>query len=233
MLVLAVASAVQGSLGFGAALLAAPLLLLIHPAFAPGPIIASTFVLTLLVARRESEAIDYRSLRFIVLGRLVGVALAMLLLVRLSRTGFDVLFGGFVLLAVAMASLRVDFGRSAAVFGLAGVASGVMGTLSSIGGPAVALVYPHDDPARFRATLSAHFIIGGVVSLAALTAIGRFGATELWLSAFLAPAAAAGFWCSRFGVRHVDAVRLRTGVLVLSSIAGAMVVLRALFAERG
>ena len=117
MFVLAVASAVQGSLGFGAALLAAPLLLLIHPAFAPGPIIASTFVLTLLVARRESQAIDYRSLRFIVLGRLVGVALAMLLLVRLSRTGFDVLFGGFVLLAVAMATLRVDFGRSAAVFG--------------------------------------------------------------------------------------------------------------------
>lgn len=233
MAVLAVASAVQGSLGFGAALLAAPLLLLIHPAFAPGPIMVSTFVLTMLVARREFEAIDYHSLRFIVLGRLVGVALAMALLVRLSQTGFDLVFGVFVLISVALSALRIDFGRSPAVFGAAGLASGLMGTVSSIGGPPVAIVYPHDDPARFRATLSAHFIIGGVVSLLALFAIDLFGETELLLSALLIPAAAVGFWISRYGIRHVDAPRLRAAVLVLSSVAGLVVLARALLGFAG
>ncbi len=229
MAVLAVASAVQGSLGFGAALLAAPILLLIHPAFAPGPIMVSTFVLTLLVAQREFDAIDYASLRFIVVGRLFGVALAMLLLVRLSQTGFDIVFAVFVLISVAISALRIDFPRSGAILGVAGIASGVMGTVSSIGGPPVALVYPHDDPARFRATLSAHFIIGGVVSILALVSIDLFGRTELWLSALLTPAAVAGFWISRYGIRHVNAERLRAGVLVLSSVAGVVVLLRALF----
>jgi uncharacterized membrane protein YfcA len=39
--IVATASALQASLGFGLGLLAAPLLVLIHPAFIPGPHIAA------------------------------------------------------------------------------------------------------------------------------------------------------------------------------------------------
>lgn len=228
---MAVACAIQASLGFGAALLAAPVLRLIHPAFAPGPIIASMILLTALVAAREHSRVDVGALRFVVAGRIVGNAVAAWLLTLLSQAAFDAALGAIVLAGVALSVGRRSFSPGRTTLTTAGFASGVMGTLSSIGGPPVALVYPHDDPGRFRATLSAHFIVGGALSLVAIGAVGRFGTLELALSALLVPPVLAGFWLSRFTLRHVDATRLRRGILGLSSVAGLLVLGRALVAS--
>lgn len=224
--VLAVACAVQGSLGFGSALLAAPILALIDPTFVPGPILAANVLLTFLVARREWSAVDFEGLKFILLGRIVGNLVAVAMLVQLSRAFFDGLFGVLVLLAVGLSLARREFERTPRLLAGAGFASGVMGTISSIGGPPVALVYPHSDPARFRATLSAHFIFGGSLSLLALALVGRYGATELLLTGLLLPAVFAGFWLSHFGLARVDGPLLRRGLLALSATAGVGVLLR-------
>jgi hypothetical protein len=149
------------------------------------------------------------------------------MLMQLSRTFFDGLFGVLVLTAVALSLTRPEINRTPQVLAGAGFASGIMGTISSIGGPPVALVYPHDDPARFRATLSAHFIVGGSLSLLAIWAVGRFGELELALTGLMLPAVFVGFWLSRFGMQRVDAARLRKALLALSAIAGIGVLLRA------
>ena len=103
-----------------------------------------------------------------------------------------------------------------------------MGTLSSIGGPPVVLVYQGTEPARFRATLGVHLIVGASLSIGAVWLVGRFGAEELWLSALIVPAALVGFWLSRFGVARVDAEHIRTAALVLSTLSALGVLWRAL-----
>jgi uncharacterized membrane protein YfcA len=200
--VLVVASAVQGSVGFGAALLAAPVLLLIHPAFAPGPILVSNLVLTLLVVRREWSFVD-----------------------------FDLLFATLVLIAVGLSLPRGGFEHSARNLTVAGVASGLMGTLSSIGGPPVALVYQGVEPSRFRATLGVLLVLGASMSIAATWTVGRFGETEVALAGVLIPAAFVGFWLSRFGIRWMSGPRVRVAVLVLSSLAALGVLARTLAAS--
>lgn len=217
----------QASLGFGSALLAAPLLSLIHPAFAPGPILAANVLLTALVARREWSAVDFVSLKFILTGRVVGNSIAAVMLLQLNQTFFDGLFGVLVLLAVALSVSKPEFPRGPRVLTIAGFASGIMGTLSSIGGPPVAMAYPHDDAPRFRATLSAHFIFGGTLSLIAVGAAGRYGQMEWALTALLIPAVFVGFWFSRFGLHRVNAARLRTALLTLSTFAAFGVLFRA------
>lgn len=226
--VTALASAIQGSIGFGAGLLAAPILLLIDPAFAPAPMLVSNLVLTLFVARREWADVDFGALRYIVSGRLVGTILAAGVLARLSGAGFDLLFGVLVLGAVGLCLMRGGYERSPRNLSIAGVASGLMGTLSSIGGPPVALVFQGTEPARFRATLGVHLIVGASLSLVAVWWVGRFGATELTLSGILVPAALAGFWLSRFGIGFVEASHIRTAVLVLSTASALLVLARAL-----
>ena len=226
--VLVVASAVQGSVGFGAALLAAPVLLLIHPAFAPGPILVSNLVLTLLVVRREWSFVDFDSLRFLASGRLLGTILAGAVLANVSQAIFDLLFATLVLIAVGLSLPRGGFEHSARNLTVAGVASGLMGTLSSIGGPPVALVYQGVDPARFRATLGVLLVLGASMSIAAAWTVGRFGETELALSGVLVPAAFVGFWLSRFGIRWMSGARVRVAVLVLSSTAALSVLARTL-----
>lgn len=190
--------------------------------------LVSNLVLTLFVARREWSAVDFVALRYIVGGRFVGTIIAAALLARLSGAGFDLLFGVLVLVAVGLCLVRGGYERSPRNLSIAGVASGLMGTLSSIGGPPVVLVYQGADPPRFRATLGVHLIVGASLSLLAVWAVGRFGVTELKLAGLLIPAALSGFWLSRFAVGLVQVDHIRTAVLVLSTLSALLVLSRAL-----
>ena len=225
-----VASAIQGSVGFGSALLAGPLLILIHPQFVPGPVLVSSLLLTVLVANRERSAIDYAGLKYIVSGRFLGTIPAVFLLALAPRSVFDLIFGVMVLLAVCLSLFRGSPQITSRALFIAGAASGLMGTISAIGGPPVALIYQHSKGPRFRATLAMQLLIGGVLSLVAIAAVGYFGRTELWLSLVLVPGIICGFSISRFAMRSVDARGVRPLVLMLSCIAGLYVLWRALHA---
>ena len=145
--VVAVGSSVQASVGFGLGLIAAPILLLVDSRLVPGPLMASGIVLTVFVAYRERAAIDLVGLRFAFGGRVLGTVLAAAVLASISQRVFDFLFASFVLAAVAVAlsgwSVAPNRGRTA----VAGMVSGFMGTVSSIGGPPMALLYLAQDHA--------------------------------------------------------------------------------------
>ena len=51
---------------------------------------------------------------------------------------------------------------------VAGLASGFAATTTGVGGPPMALTYQNSDPATMRATISAFFSIGTLMSLGAL-----------------------------------------------------------------
>ena len=222
------AAAVQATIGFGAGLIAAPLLVLIHPAFAPTPLLAASLVLTVLVAWRERASVDLDGLTYVITGRAIGTVPAAWLLATISGAAFDAVFGILVLVAVGLSLARGGFQRSGRNLTLAGIASGMMGTLSSIGGPPVALMYQRASPAVFRATLGVHLIVGTTMSLVSIWLVGRFGVVELALAGVLVPPVLLGYGLSRFGIHLVDAVLLRRAVLVLSSSAALAVVARAL-----
>jgi len=98
----AVGSCVQASVGFGLGLIAAPLLFLIYPPLVPGPLMASSIALTLLIAFRERESIDFAGLGFAFAGRIVGTLVAALVWITLPSENFDFVFAGLVLLGVAL-----------------------------------------------------------------------------------------------------------------------------------
>lgn len=228
VVIMSFAAAVQATIGFGAGLIAAPLLLLIHPAFAPAPLLAASVVLTGLVAWRERSSVDVAGLKFIITGRAVGTIPAAGLFASLSGAAFDAVFGALVLIAVGLSLARGGFERSGRNLTIAGIASGMMGTLSSIGGPPVALMYQRVPPPVFRATLGVHLIVGTSMSLLAIWLVGRLGAVELALSAVLIPPVLVGYGLSRFGMHRVEASLLRRAVLVLSSTAALVVLARAI-----
>jgi uncharacterized membrane protein YfcA len=226
--VMAAAAFVQSSVGFGLVLVAGPILLFVDAGFLPGPMLATALALTSLVAFRERGSIHVRGVAYAMLGRVPGTLLAVGLLAQMSQGTFDLLFGGMVLLAVALSVLgwRVEPTPGAAC--AAGAASGFMGTISAIGGPPLALLYQHGTGPRMRSTLAAMFVIGAILSLTALSFIGRFGVAELGRALLLFPGALAGFLASRWGTPWVDRRGLRPIVLGLSTISALAVVFRAL-----
>src|SRR5690606_33199689 len=106
VLIVALGTAVQASIGFGLAMIAAPLLLLIDPALVPGPVIVTALVLSLWVAWLDRAAIDLRHFKVAIAGRLVGTPPAALLLGSVSAATFDLVFGALVLVAVALSLWR-------------------------------------------------------------------------------------------------------------------------------
>ena len=228
--VVAFGAFVQGSVGFGVALVSVPFLVSLDPRFVPGPMIVAGTYLTILMAVRERMAIDWLGLKWAVAGRVPGILLALFVLTAVSAEQMRPLTGALVLLGVAMTASGVELRPNAANLLGAGLLSGFMGTTSSIGGPPIALVYQHQSGPELRGTLSGYFIIAGAMSLAALVAARQFSLTDLWLGLALTPGISLGFFLSQFGVkrldRHTGATRL--AVLLLAGLAGAANLVRPL-----
>lgn len=227
--VVATGAALQGSVGFGLGLFSVPLLLLIAPQFVPGPLLASSLSLTLLLAHHERAGIEWRALGWALSGRVVGIAGAAFLLATVSASALGVWSAAFVLLAVLLTASGLHVAPAPRTLMVAGALSGLLGTAVSIGGPPMALLYQQEPGSRLRGTLSAFFLVGVGMSVAGLALAGRFGLGELWLAAHLVPGILVGFGVSRFTAQALDRGYTRPAILVVSALSSVMVLARTLF----
>jgi hypothetical protein len=226
----AVGAAVQGTVGFGYAIVTVPLLSLLDPRLAPVPQILTTIPLTFIAAWHERRHIDLKGAGWIAAGRLPGMALGALLVALASHRVLDLLIGASVAMGVGAVAWRVRVRRGRAVDFSAGVVSGVTGYVSGIGGPPIAILYRDARGPAIRATLSALFAIGVLATVAGRLATGQITALDLTLGLLLAGPVVAGTWASRFLHRRVEGRMLRVAVLVLSAFAGVGLMLRAIWA---
>jgi uncharacterized membrane protein YfcA len=226
--VVVLGSALQGAVGFGLGLLGAPLLVIVDPSLVPGPLLAAALFLTILVALREHPAIDFRGVSWALVGRVPGTFLGAAVIAAIPRRETALLVGAMVLVAVGLVATGARVARTRpALFG-AGTVSGFMATTSSIGGPAIALLYQDSHGGKVRGTLSGFFLVGLVISLSALSLVGRFGRAEIVSSLTLFPAVAVGFLLSARIAAVLDRGHTRKAILAISALAGAAVIAEAI-----
>ena len=226
--VMALGATVQGSVGFGLNLLAAPLLLLIDHRMVPGSVLIAAMSLVAMMTYRERSAVDFRGLGWAVAGRVLGTVAGAMTLASLSQRGISVGVGCVVVGAVVMSASGIHFGPTPRILVGAGLLAGFMGTTASTGGPPMALVYQHSAGATVRATLAGHFLIGAPMSLAGVAVAGRLGATEVMLGLALIPGVVIGFLASYFVAPILDRGFTRAAVLTVSAAAGLLVLVREL-----
>ena len=223
-----VGATLQGSIGFGMGLLAAPILILVDPRFVPAPILLATMVLTTLLAYRERHSIDVRGIQWALLGRIGGTVAAGAVLVFVAADRLVLIFGLFILTGVALSVSGLRLAPARPTLIAAGALSGLLGTVASVGGPPLALLYQDAPGARIRGTMSSFFLIGTIVSLAALWLVGRLGAGEIQLALIMLPSMLAGFALSRRTARYLDHGWTRPAVLAVVTLTGLAVVIRQL-----
>jgi len=215
---------VQGCVGLGLGLVAAPAMALLEPTLVPATILLVTSVLPLLTSAREFDGVDWSGLRFALLGRLPGVVLGSWIVVTQPPRTTAVVVAVVVLGAVLLSVTSWDARPTPRALLIAGVVSGVSGTATSIGGPPVAMLYQRASGSTLRSTMGVYFLVGNVLSGAALAVAGEIGQRELLRALALLPFLLVGFWLSGPLRRRVDGGRLRVAVLVVSA-AGAVVLL--------
>lgn len=226
--VVLVGSAIQGSVGFGLSLFAAPLLVLIDPMLVPGPAIVGSSVLNLLVMRREDAHGAWQELRRPIIAQLPGAVAGAALVAVVATDNITIFFSLMILAAVGLSISGLHPRRSPRNLLIAGAASGFMGTAVGIGGPPLALLYQRADGPTIRGRLSRYFACASVVSLVMLWAFGQFTAEDLRTGLLLVPGAVVGYAASSLLLGHVNAAVVRIAVLTLSAASAVIALVRSL-----
>ena len=200
----------------------------VDPALLPATIIILALPVTMLVTARERAHLDIRGAGWALAGRIPGSLVGALLVVILPGDGLAWLVAIAVLTGVMLAFNGWAPAPRRGHLIAAGAASGIMGTATSIGGAPMALIWQGQQGPRLRGTMSAFFMVGSAVSVAALALAGQISLEMLTMTAWLAPAAVAGFVLSRYTNRFMNASKLRLAALGVSGFGAALLVGRLL-----
>ena len=218
------AACLQGIGGIGFAMLAAPIAGLFFPSMTPASLLVLGGLVSLLCAWRERGHIDWTMARYGILGRLGGGALAVGIVALAPVRYFSGTYALLLLMAVVLALRGWKVMPTRRNTWLAGVVSGVMGTITSAGAPPFAILTQRLEPAQIRATVGCILAAGATLSLVMLGAAGRFDLPQLGLGISLAPWVLAGFFLSGRVGRRFSAGGVRLFLLGLAG-AGALGVL--------
>ena len=191
-----VGACLQGVSGLGFAMFCAPIAALLFPELVPGALLALGCPLALMTGLREFRAIEWRTAGQAIAGRVVGTGLAAGCMALLSVQTLSLLFAALILAGVVLSLKGWQVAHNGRNTTLAGMASGLMGTITSAGAPPFAIAMQHLPANRLRGTLGAVFFIGAALSLMALALVGRMSAVQLWLSLLLMPWMVTGFLLS-------------------------------------
>ncbi|MEQ9556703.1 MAG: sulfite exporter TauE/SafE family protein [Rhodospirillales bacterium] len=223
---MALGCAFQTALGLGFALLAAPVLVLLDPAFVPGPMLLAGVVLAALTAYGERDAIDHRMLSTCLIGLAAGTVIGALTLWAVAGMDLRRLFGVMILLAVGVSLMgKTVASKGRSLLAAAGI-SGIMGTMAGLHGPAISLAFQNAEPRVARAMLGAYFTAAYLSAVAAQVLLGAFGAPEVGRTIVLLPGVAVGLALAPVTRRYVNRDRLRIAILAIAAVSGLILVLK-------
>ena len=222
----AVAACVQGTIGIGFALIVAPVLAFMRPDLLPVSLLLLMLPLNLFAFLREHHAVDWSGGGWITLGRLLGTLAGAAVLVVLSAHALNLLVGAATVAVAVLTMLAPKFSPSRNAFITVGLFTGISETATGIGGPPLALAYQYHSPDVLRSTVAGCFLLGELVSLGVLAAIGRVTLQQASSAALLFPFLIVGALASS-GIRHgVNSRVLRGLVLAFAVISGGILILR-------
>jgi uncharacterized protein len=222
---LVVGAAVQGLVGLGLGLVAAPVTMLLAPSLMPDLMLWLAMLLPVATLAREHQEIDWRGLGWALSARAPGTAVGVGLVAVFSTRSLGIAVGLMVLVSVALTTHAVVVPVNRGTLLAAGFASGITGTATSIGGPPLAILLQHRSPRQIRTTLAVYFLLGAAFSLVGLLLAGRLEPETLLLALILSPCLVVGLTLGR--LLHSVLPRDQVRYAVLGVCAASAVVLLA------
>lgn len=193
LLIVMAATIVQINIGMGFGMTAGPLMALLDTAFVPLTVLCLSSISAIMGTIITHRDIIWRDLGFAFFGRFIGSIIAIAILLQLpDEKSFMLAFGLLIAFGVALSISGMRFPFNTKTLFTAGGVSGLMGTITSVGAPPLALIYQNQAPQSSRATLSSYFALGCVLSIIILMLAGLGTWREILVGIMLAPAAFLG-----------------------------------------
>jgi uncharacterized membrane protein YfcA len=225
---MAAGTLIQGAIGFGTNLVAAPILALIDPDLVPVPVILASSVFNLLVAIRDRGDQPWQIIRWPIVGLVPASIAGAAAVALIDKRGLGILFAVLVLVGVGLSVSGLHPRPTRPALTVAGMASGFMGTTTGIGGPPMALMFQRHRGPQIRASLARFFGVGSVVSIIPLMLFGQVHWADVGRAAVLIPGGLVGFVASKHLARRLDHGYVRHAVLTVSALSAVIVLARSL-----
>ena len=230
--VVSLAAAAQAVSGFGFALIGTPLVaVLVGPKEA---VVGLTMIGVLLVAQlslRGRGHVDRPTMGVVTVSAIVGMPLGLLVLVRADDRvltfAIAIAVIGFSLLLWRGARFHAGRGTDAT----AGFTAGILSTSTGTSGPpiVIALSAKQLEPAVFRATISAIFLVQGSASLVFFAVGGQITRDAVSVALAGLPGVIVGSIVGERGFRRLDTPTFRRVVLGMLFLSGVVALLGALW----
>lgn len=224
-------SGIQRLSGQAFGIVAAPLIALVAPQFLPAGLLLLGISVGLTSTAVDISAINKAEIIPGFFGRALGAVLAAMVAAQITDVDMIAGLTGLVVLAgiaLSLSGLRVRIAPLSLT--LAGIAAGLMGTITAVGAPPMALLYQHEPAKRSRAMQNAFFFWGMCVSVLALAWQGLVTGRHLVFALSLIPAIVLGLSVSMPLAKRMERKALRPYALGLSAFAATTLILRLLLA---
>ncbi len=223
-----VGAVVQGTVGLGLGLVAAPVAALVAPSLMPELMLWLAFAMASQTMVTEHRGTDWHGLGWALPPRVVGTAVGVWVVAIASDRLIGLAVGGMVLLSVLLTVRTVTLPVNRVTLPAAGFVSGITGTATSIGGPPLAILYQHHPPRVLRPTLAAYFVAGAALSLLGLGLVGELRLDVLLLALLLCPLLLIGITLSVPVRRRLPGQAVRAAVLVVCAASALALLVRSL-----
>jgi len=214
-------------IGFG---IPAGILVLLEPSMVPSCIILMGSFLALSNAMLSYKDIIKVDLIYSYTGRVIGSILAMpLIFLTLGTDYYLIVFGVLLLIATYLSAKKWNIVATKKNITIAGTASGIMGTLTGIGGPPMAIVYQNSSAPKVVATLNMFFGIGALFSVLLFVYFDLINLPEVMKSIYLSPGLVIGTYIGRRGiVRKFVNRNLKNLIIAVCFISALVIILDAI-----
>lgn len=219
---------VHGSIGIGLGLVAAPALVAIDPAFAPGPLLIVAQIIGVRHLTAERHEADFDAWKRGMIGVPFGVVAAIVLLEVLSDKWLAIIVGSLTAIAAAMLLSGFELQRGPRAEIAAGGGCAFASLTAALPGPPLVCVYSDMKPSTMRPTASMLIMSVAIIGFFSLLFSGNFGGHEVKLLGYLVPGVLAGLFAARWVRPHLDRPWFRPMVLVIALVGGLGLVARQL-----
>lgn len=225
-IVVFVGAFVQTSIGFGLAIVSAPLLFLIDPRLVPVPITFATLANVVFGSWHYRRHLSLRGLLPAAITRIPGSVLGAWLLIIASTQTLAIFIAVLIVVGMSVNFMRFQIPLNTTSLSVAGFLSGLMGTATSIGGPPMAIVMQGQQANAIRGNLAAYFLYSSLISLIILTPAGYVGWVEIRLALPLIPASLLGSWFASKMSHRINERWMTYGTIGLCGFSVVMMLLQ-------
>ncbi|TCU64296.1 hypothetical protein EDE08_11658 [Bradyrhizobium sp. R2.2-H] len=219
------AALVRGFTGFGFALTAVPLLgLFMQPMQSVPVAVCLQLIIGLGDLPRASRVCHWPSLRWLVIGGVIGSPLGALILRVASAPAARIMIAMITAGAVVAlnAGFRLAVAPSRSVTALVGMSAGLFNGLAAMPGPPVIIYYSAGPFGRVaaRASMMVFFLVSSVAALISIAMLGLLNQSTVVLTALGVPVMLFGTWLGDLGFhRGSDRLHRRVSIASLAVVA--------------